>query len=184
MTTQPEPKRQRTAEGHLGASVPATVSRAAARQRPEAPSVVKRSHQRSESRRFLGLSWPVWLLLTLAIVFLFCSRVYITRVEARLESALRPTPKLITLPQTSPVSIGDFRLSWQPVVGARDYRLHVETADGSVVLDGLTVRETDWMPPLDALAGFPAGEYLWRVEARNEAGETICRSDTESVRIQ
>ena len=130
-----------------------------------------------------GVAWPLWLLLGLSIAVLAAAQVYAQRAEGRLTATPHPAPAILMITPSAAVRAADLHLSWQPVEDAASYRLHVETVTGSIVIDGLTVTDPDWIPPLDALPAFTPGEYRWSVEARDDSDQPLCRSELESFRI-
>ncbi len=136
---------------------------------------------------FAGISWTLWALLLVAVLFLAVVRWHVNREEERWGAALAPaapaTPALTTSTPTAPVRAEHLKLYWDAVDGAHAYRLHIQTVTGRIVVEGLTVEYTEWFPPFDALPGFEPGEYRWSVDALDAEGAVISRSEKSSFRV-
>lgn len=164
-----------------GVSDPRRPLRVVLVDRPDAPS-------RQLPTAPLGVSWWLWALLALAFLFLGYVQVYRAAERARWTAraagaVTEETSSLAVSGPEAPTRADDLLLTWDPVDRAAGYRLQISTITGAIVIEGLEVEETSWIPPIEALPALPRGEYRWWIDAVDLDGHTLARSEPESFRI-
>jgi hypothetical protein len=135
---------------------------------------------------FAGVSWPLWAILGVSILFLAAVRIHVSRVESRWDAPIRAEadlPALLIHSPSGPASASALRLGWDPFPAAYEYRLKVTTDTGEIVFEGLPVAETAWSPSDEALPALTPGDYLWQVEAVDPRGGVLARSSLAPLRI-
>jgi hypothetical protein len=139
-----------------------------------------------QPRRVAGASGSMWGLLVLSLAFLVGVQIYLHRHPGTDLPGETDGSSLPVLSASSPVevtSIAALHLAWEALPAAAGYQLTIFTLTGGVVVDGLPVESTDWVPPAEAIPALPPGEYQWQAEAVDINGKVIASTDWTKFRV-
>jgi hypothetical protein len=175
--SNPRPQPAAAAQERAGRAARATA-------RP-APSILDADSRPASSRKsFAGVSWPLWAILGVSLIFLGSVRIYAHRMATHWAqtAAAAQLPVIVTHSPEGSASAGALRLRWDDFGAAYEYRLRITSAGGALVFEG-PVQTPAWSPPNEALPALAPGEYLWQVEAVDPQGNALARSNSALFRI-